>query len=144
MSFDFWKICKDCGKCCSKDYCYPAGDKDIERIKNAGYKDFYKGNMLKAVDGNCIFFKEGKCSIYEIRPTVCQIYPITRFFSKDKPITPIFFLHLECPVARKLSIEEIDELIMKEKEFLKEMSEEEYLRFVKDYMREMKDAFNFE
>lgn len=30
---------------------------------------------IKKKDGKCIFFKDGKCSIYSVRPKICRIYP---------------------------------------------------------------------
>jgi len=143
MSFDFYSICKDCGKCCKEDYFGFVTDKEIEELKKLGYKDFYKGNLLKSVDGDCIFLKDKKCSIQENKPGGCQIFPVMYFLTKSKN-EPYFVLDLECLVARKLSAEEIDILITKAKNFLNAMSKEEYAKFTKTHMKSMKDAFNFE
>lgn len=29
------------------------------------------------MDGDCIFLKDGSCSVYENRPTACRIFPLT-------------------------------------------------------------------
>ena len=30
-------------------------------------------------DDSCVFLKDGRCSVYEARPRVCQLYPFTAF-----------------------------------------------------------------
>lgn len=32
---------------------------------------------LSFIDGDCIFLKNGSCSVYENRPTACRIFPYT-------------------------------------------------------------------
>jgi len=70
--------------------------KDIERIKEAGYpvKDFLepansafkglpvmRGSLRNSEDGSCIFLKfdaeenRYECSIYDLRPILCRLYP---------------------------------------------------------------------
>ena len=83
----FSKIdCTDCGNCC-KVFSPTVSQTDVTRIS-----DFLKiseeafiETYLKVRDDNeyemnalpCPFLKDNKCSIYEIRPTVCREYPHT-------------------------------------------------------------------
>jgi len=89
-----------CGRCAT--FCCKLGgpwltEKDIERIKQAGYdaKDFFEpasnnkfkglpimcGSLKNKEDGSCIFLKfdmeedRYECSIYDFRPTLCRLYP---------------------------------------------------------------------
>ena len=144
MSFNFWDVCKDCGKCCGEGFWFPVSNTEIEKIKNAGHTDFYEGNMLKTIDDHCIFLKEGKCSIQDIKPVTCKVYPVMKLFTKSKPIKPYYLLDLQCPAARKLPMEEIDKLIAKSKAFFESMSKEEYNQYKKEYMGAIKDSFDFE
>ena len=143
MGFDFYSICKDCGKCCKEDYSAFVTEKEIEELKKLGYKDFYEGNHLKSVNGVCIFFKDKKCSIQENKPMGCQIFPVMYFFGA-KSKKPYYFLDLQCPVAMQLPKEKIDNLIKKSNDFFNVMTKEEYTKYAKEQMKSMKDAFNFE
>lgn len=76
--------CIKCGDCC-KFLIVKVGKRDIDKIKKAGYDDFFgmdshiRDNVLKRDDEGCVFLaKKGKeyfCRIYEIRPKVCKDYP---------------------------------------------------------------------
>jgi Fe-S-cluster containining protein len=51
---------------------------DIKRLTGAGYADFYelRGEAyLKRVRGKCVFLKDDKCAVHEIRPQVCRQFP---------------------------------------------------------------------
>ena len=37
--------------------------------------DPYVFQMKKTVEGDCIFLRNGSCSIYEARPLICRFYP---------------------------------------------------------------------
>ncbi len=82
--------CKDCAECC-KPVVVPTKE-DIEKIKNAGHKDFLDldpihpengKTVLKRINGYCMFLnqKTKLCTIYENRPDICKIYP---FMEKDE------------------------------------------------------------
>lgn len=68
--------CNRCGFCCQLEVAL--NDKDIIRLKNAGFGQFThksQGEMfLKHRGKYCMFYNEG-CSIYSIRPAVCQRFP---------------------------------------------------------------------
>jgi Fe-S-cluster containining protein len=74
----------------------PLLKEDIDRIINIGYKDFFEERdgyiRLKNVDDQCIFLKNGQCSIYMHRPTGCRLYPA--IYDAD---TKIVILDKECP-----------------------------------------------
>jgi len=64
-------VCSRCGKCCKKPFLLP---EDKERISSqlcmsieALEKYFLKNT--------CPFFSNNECKIYDIRPTICRIYP---------------------------------------------------------------------
>ena len=88
--------CKRCAIYCCKLGGPSLTKEDIEQIESAGYKisEFvedakrrYRNNSLmisemkSRKDGSCIFLRTDekrntyKCSIYEIRPTLCRLYP---------------------------------------------------------------------
>jgi len=53
---------------------------EVERIKNSGREDLLenkKGDYFLKLndDYSCSAFIDGKCSIYDIRPNVCKLYP---------------------------------------------------------------------
>ena len=51
------------------------GDPSLENsLRHSLIKD-EKILRLKQNKGDCVFLKEGKCSIYEVRPKICRIYP---------------------------------------------------------------------
>ena len=43
-----------------------------EEIKDVIDKNIF---LLKAINNKCIFYKDGKCSIYKVRPTDCKLFP---------------------------------------------------------------------
>jgi Fe-S-cluster containining protein len=75
---------------------------------------------IKMIKGRCIFLnKEDRCRIYECRPVLCKLYPIIDVDSIDE----------RCPMAKRLSKdeiavlktryeEEVDERIKAEKTFM--------------------------
>jgi len=75
---------------------------------------------VKMIKGRCIFLnKEDRCRIYECRPVLCKLYPVIDVDSIDE----------RCPMANRLSKdeiavlkkryeEEVDEMIKAEKTFL--------------------------
>lgn len=86
--------CERCTRCCTQEYNDHVFllEKDVERVRKidpectapAPYFDFcdregrfyVEGYALRYKDdGTCIFLKNGLCSIYEERPSICRIYP---------------------------------------------------------------------
>jgi len=78
--------CERCGKCCKSPFLLP---EDVKRLGK--YAKMFNEN------GACPFFVEGKCEIYEIRPTVCRIYPFM-FLPHG-----LFLINIqECRLAREI------------------------------------------
>lgn len=73
--------CSMCGNCC-RFLTTPVTDADIARIREGGYDDFVRDDMkaLKRVNGRCMFLKDDRCSIHEIRPQVCRDYPFFKLY----------------------------------------------------------------
>ena len=84
---------KDCNKCCHETEML-LNSKDLRRIEGAGYdrKEFCLKQseadglwQLKNVDGKCYFLsKTGKCTIYDIRPEGCRLYPFVMVLETDE------------------------------------------------------------
>jgi len=76
-------VCRthDCSLCCTLGTDVPLTNKDIERIKELGYKEEFfveevKGwKLLKLEDNTCVFLLGGICSIHKNRPESCRLYP---------------------------------------------------------------------
>jgi Fe-S-cluster containining protein len=54
---------------------------DRARLEAAGHLDFFFVNddfdlQLMNVDGRCVFLVDGQCSVYEVRPEGCRLYPL--------------------------------------------------------------------
>ncbi len=97
-------ICGDlsCSRCCH-DREVILTHKDIERLLTMGHYEqvFAKGsrwgNNLKEmifVNGECVFLKEGACSVYNNRPTACRIFPMT--LGDNGPEFDVSCPYLEC------------------------------------------------
>jgi Fe-S-cluster containining protein len=83
--------CSKCGLCCgdtpskTRHVLLPWLDaKEIARFTDKPIGDFatpingkrpYVFEMRKTPDGKCVFLKDNKCTIYEIRPLICMFYP---------------------------------------------------------------------
>lgn len=52
---------------------------------------------MKKVQGNCVFLKDNKCIIYELRPLICRFYPFELKYDADKG-THVFTATPECPM----------------------------------------------
>lgn len=94
--------CKRCGECCRTPRLFK---KDIERIKESGYKeedfvyiDDLGNKYIKDKDGWCMFLKRGKivaCKIYEARAEICRMYPTELHNGSCKPVELAFDKYLE-------------------------------------------------
>lgn len=106
--------CKRCATFCCKLGGPKLTEKDVERIKKAGYleekflepilENEFKGNLKSRQDGSCIFLKfdtgnnRYECSIYDFRPALCRLFP----FHFDK-MSPNFLLLGLIPCCRGLN-----------------------------------------
>lgn len=97
--------CQDCQGCC--DCCKGMGDSvildpyDVYRLSNGLRKSpqemissvlelgVVDGNILphlvmKGNEESCVFLNEqGRCSIHEIRPGFCRLFPLGRYYTED-------------------------------------------------------------
>lgn len=104
--FDF--RCQRCGKCCRSLHSVLLTPRDVYNIAKAlgktvvevinGYAEVSIGqdSLLPMVllvpvgkEKACPFLKDGRCSIYEQRPTACALYPLRRVVFTATPGEPI-------------------------------------------------------
>ena len=82
--------CKKCGNCCRWEGYIYVNRGDVERIcdflqiDRATFRKEYLNpephilpNLKLKENSECIFLKENKCSIYEVRPQQCEDFPLT-------------------------------------------------------------------
>ena len=56
---------------------------DIDRLTYRGYYDVYFADeyngakVIRKVGGKCVFFEDGECEVFDIRPTRCRFPQIT-------------------------------------------------------------------
>jgi len=86
--------CKRCSTFCCKLGGPTLSQKDVERLKKAGYKeveflDGAHGSLKNKADGSCALLQIDKerhfyeCSVYDSRPALCRLYPF--HFEKISP-----------------------------------------------------------
>jgi len=112
--------CQRCATFCCKLGGPKLTQRDIERIKQAGYplEDFLeplsdresessvvmRGSLRNREDGSCVFLKFDEkrgiheCSIYDVRPALCRLYP----FDFEK-VGPYSFVLKLIPCCRGLN-----------------------------------------
>ncbi|MBN2488772.1 MAG: YkgJ family cysteine cluster protein [Methanosarcinaceae archaeon] len=95
--------CDLCGRCCTKEFNDHVFllDRDTARIKDidpsaltpAPYYEFcdqngkfyVSGYALKTgPDGSCVFLTHGRCDIYDMRATICRLYPYMLHLEADE------------------------------------------------------------
>lgn len=85
----FWKVCYQCsdGYCCSKPV-LPIMSPEWSLIQNFIKENFSpqdKHRLLQNIESTrlqCIFLFDNRCSVYQVRPWICRIFPHTiSFFS---------------------------------------------------------------
>jgi hypothetical protein len=88
---------------------------DVNRIQSRGHSGFYRMEngyrIMKNVKGRCFFLKNGLCSIYDIKPKGCMLYPLVMSLPSRTPA-----MDLDCPHRHmfgfiKDEIRELEELI---------------------------------
>lgn len=85
------------------------------------------------VNGDCIFLKNKKCSIYNVRPNICRMYPYWAINLKDGKIVIIKHDHeSNCNYLKKtLSIDEKYNLIDTFKKI--KLEEKDYKKSINNY-----------
>jgi hypothetical protein len=85
----------NCSACCHETEMELTKD-DIEKISSEGYTDFYHVvngyKLMKNIEGHCFFLKNGRCSIYHIKPKGCNLYPLIMSLPSRTPM-----MDLDCP-----------------------------------------------
>ncbi len=79
---------------------------DKKRIGEAGHTGYYdeESSQLVNVNGRCYFLtEEGLCTIYDIRPIGCRLYPLIMALPSRRAI-----IDDECPHHKEFSIEQGD------------------------------------
>jgi Fe-S-cluster containining protein len=98
--------CIQCGSCCGDIkqrtrmiLLLPDDIKRIEKNKKKGfYMEWCEGNfiglMCKKKNGKCVFYSQGKCTIYKNRALLCKMYP---FWLEKKGEFFVFGISEDCP-----------------------------------------------
>lgn len=117
---------KDCTDCTLSGECYSHFDKinfpvlnkdELVKIRNLICNDEFYNKIndnlfqLKVEDGKCIFYQNGKCSIYNYRPVDCKLYPFD--IIKDGVNYYLVLYFLNCIDGNKIIKEnpDIDKLV---------------------------------
>ncbi|MFA5571715.1 MAG: YkgJ family cysteine cluster protein [Crenarchaeota archaeon] len=67
---------------------------------------------MKKLEGKCVFLRDNLCSIYAVRPLICQFYPFELKYEADRKIH-VFSDTSECPMigwGKKLTKENFEAL----------------------------------
>lgn len=71
-----------CNRCCYEAE-MPLTEADMARLEGRGHDrkafsvlDDELVAQLRMVDGHCYFLKQGRCSVHEVRPAGCRLYPL--------------------------------------------------------------------
>lgn len=72
--------CQRCGKCCQEGVGVALWAHEFQRLKKMMGGKIYKhittiGDWY-ALKLPCVFYKKGKCKIYDNRPIACRMYPL--------------------------------------------------------------------
>ena len=99
--------CLRCGLCCV-DTEMILTPSDIARLEALGFRREYfavsdgRFYRLKNVDGHCVFFRDGRCIVYEYRPIGCSMYPIVIDLESGEVV-----VDTACPLAHTTSEAEL-------------------------------------
>jgi len=112
--------CKGCWSCCKgMDGLITLDPYDIYRLssKTGGFQELMQGHVelivdkalivptlaMNKADGNCTFLdSDGRCSIHDVRPGICRLFPMGRIY-EDGSFS--YFLQVnECPASNKSKV----------------------------------------
>ena len=109
--------CRRCGKCCLPNPLDPddpgvmVSENELKLIaehSNFSYKQLKKKSVkyknpdrenVRHLPLPCMFYHEGECQVYNVRPLVCKIYPITDSLRNGKPYIAI---NVRCDYGKDL------------------------------------------
>jgi Fe-S-cluster containining protein len=86
--------CHNCSICCENEELISVAAADVRRISvylkmpvtrfiRRYVKKLKKSKMSLRRTLPCVFLRDGRCSIYPVRPTVCAMYPFLAAFQSD-------------------------------------------------------------
>ena len=86
---------------------------DVARLEAAGRQDFCFVNddddlQLHNFDGHCIFLLAGRCSVHDVRPEGCRLYPLILDLSVDRVMLDAF-----CPWAGEFAFTQEDRVLLR-------------------------------
>ncbi len=128
---DWKEFCGNCEKhgcCCGIEPVYITKKEEQIIRKATGIKNLTKNHLLRKENKKCIFLKKGFCGIQEIKPLDCRAWPVV-FWTDAGHGKISYFLDLDCPVAMKLSNEDIDQMKKRIESELKDWSKEDLRRY---------------
>lgn len=127
-----FKNCTNCKKsinCCQEFNKLNAPSISIEEkeLINKYYSNFYdelEKNIftLKTKNNTCIFFKNNNCSIYNIRPLDCRLYPYDIIEKEEKYFLILYKLNCINENIFLNNMNEINSLIEKIKPWIKDFT----------------------
>jgi hypothetical protein len=113
--------CRRCGACCTGDpgYVYfKRGEAEaIAAFTGLGVKEFRarytrkdrgRASLREESDGRCVFFEEGGCRIYPVRPVQCRTFPFWRWNTASQENWNI--VAGECPGLGKGKLHSLEEI----------------------------------
>jgi Fe-S-cluster containining protein len=75
-------VAHSCSRCCTEAE-MPLLESDAARLEALGHRreefsvvDDEHVLQLRMVGGACYFFRAGRCSVHEVRPQACRLYPL--------------------------------------------------------------------
>jgi len=108
--------CSGCGQCCRFIGEVLNSNVDVNTPIGALIKEFpYKPNA----EGNCEMLVDGKCSVYDNRPVLCNIKKMSELFYSDDPIghylncayvCNALIAHAEFDSSYMINVEELEKL----------------------------------
>ncbi|MEA2070060.1 MAG: YkgJ family cysteine cluster protein [Asgard group archaeon] len=108
-----------CAKCCI-DTEMILSQVDIQRLMERGYEQdsfCYQDDdgffRLRNSNGQCVFLKENRCTIYDIRPQGCRFYPL--IYDLDKKAV---LVDQDCPLAKTIDSKVIKRFETEIKEYI--------------------------
>jgi Fe-S-cluster containining protein len=114
------------------DDCRDDTERSEGRLRYAEMKDG-KILRLKMHGGDCIFCKKDLCTIYDVRPFICRMYPYWFEKKGDKINIILHDDESECAIANKKALEQSEELVATARMILEE--KEEYLKGIQEFVK---------
>ncbi|MBN2190201.1 MAG: YkgJ family cysteine cluster protein [Candidatus Aureabacteria bacterium] len=130
---DFIELCKKCDDPCCNGYFILSEDERKKLCKAGHNRHIEERDDYCVFEGDpCPFYADGKCSIHDIRPTICRVYPMYPYINDDGKLE--IDIDDECPAVKELGKEFFEQAREKAEKFVKEeISVESYRKFWSEY-----------